>query len=67
MSKCCFCKSEFPEERLEMGYAWCIKCADANPKLSKPEFLVLGQHKSVALVMAPDDPLVLARVSYMNR
>jgi len=67
MSKCCFCKEEFPEERIELGYVWCIKCANDNPKLSRPEFIVLGQHKSTPLVCSLDDPLVTAKVSYMNR
>ena len=67
MEICCFCSEEFPQERKDLGYDWCIQCAEANPKLARADFVVLGQHKSTPLVMAQNDPLVVAKVSYMNR
>lgn len=65
--ECCFCKQEYPVERKELGYDWCIGCAEQNPKLSRSEFVVLGQHKSTPLVMGIADNLVQAKVSYMVR
>jgi hypothetical protein len=65
MSICVFCKSEYPVERAELGYEWCKQCAEENPKLSRSDFVVLGQHKSTPLVMQATDPLVVAQVSYM--
>jgi hypothetical protein len=67
MDICCFCSQEYPSERTALGYNWCIACAQAQPKLARQDFVVLGQHKSTPLVMSPDDPLVVAKVSYMNR
>ena len=67
MDECCFCGSLYPQERTELGYEWCMKCAEERPVLARPDFVVLGQHKAQPLVMSREDPLVIAKVSYMNR
>jgi len=63
--KCNLCNGDNPVERIELGYEWCKTCAEQNPKLSRCEFVVLGQHKSTPLIMSVNDPLVQAQVSYM--
>lgn len=63
----CACGRHFPTERVELGYKHCIKCAEADPRLARPVCVVIGQHKSVFLVLSVNDPVILQSQNTMNR
>jgi hypothetical protein len=65
--QCSMCSNDIPEERVEMGYGHCIDCARANPVLSRPQFGVLGVHKSTPIVVSVDSPEWQAHVTFMRR
>lgn len=67
MSDCTMCGAEVPEERIEMGYTHCICCARANPVLARPQFGVLGVHKSTPIVVSIDSPEWRAHQTFMRR
>lgn len=67
MGECTMCGGGVPDERVDMGYDYCIPCANAHPELSRPEFGVIGQHKGPPLVISVRSPEWLANQSAMRR
>lgn len=63
----CDCGNHIHPEREAMGYSYCIKCAADRPELSRPEFGVLGVHKSSPIVVSVHSPEWLAHTSFMRR
>ena len=64
---CCMCGDPNHEERVEMGIHHCMACASTNPELARPQFGVLGVHKSTPIVVSVNSPEWLAHQSFMRR
>lgn len=54
-------------ERVDMGFTHCINCATSNPELARPQFGVLGVHKSTPIVVSVNSPEWQAHTSFMRR
>lgn len=67
MVTCTACGGENHPERVELGIGWCLQCALDNPVLARPQFGVLGVHKSSPIVVAIDSSDWQRRQSYMVR
>lgn len=64
---CNLCGGENHPERVELGLAWCLKCAQDQPVLSRPEFCLLGQHKGPPLVVSAASLDWQRHESYMRK